>query len=91
MREEDEKSSKGNLSYLLYESALAKSERANKRMFILVIILTLMLFFSNLAWIIYENQFEDISIEQEVDTGEGNAYVAGGDIYGAGETDNQDP
>jgi len=87
MREEDKESSKGNLTYLLYESALAKSERANKRMFILVIILTAMLFISNFAWIIYESQFEDYYLEQEVDTGEGDAYVAGGDIYGTSKTE----
>ncbi len=91
MREEDKEVTKGNLTYLLYESAMAKSERSNRRMFILVIILAAMLFISNLGWIIYENQFEDISIEQEVDTGEGDAYVAGGDIYGAGKAESEDP
>lgn len=96
MREEHEIRTKNeinpdSLTRWLYESAMDKSERTNRRMFILVIVLALMLFISNLAWIIYENQFEEISIEQEVDTGEGDAVVAGGDIYGYGKAESEDP
>lgn len=72
----------------LFESALARLERTNKRLFVLLIIIATMFFASNVAWVIYENQFEDVRVEQEVDTGEGDAYVAGGDIYGSDKTNN---
>ena len=63
--------------------------QANKRLFILCVILSVILFASNGAWIYYESQFTDeIKIDQEVDTGDGDAYVNGiGDFnYGEGKT-----
>jgi hypothetical protein len=59
-------------------------------MFIIIIVLILALVGSNLAWVIYENQFatEQIEVTQENDRGF-NSYIGNdGDIYN-GETDNQ--
>lgn len=79
--------------YLVHEGILARFERTVKRLWILVLILILLLVGTNVAWLIYESQFEDVSVTQDVDTGEGDAFVAGyGDvIYGESETDSKSP
>ena len=79
---------KTEVPYIMHESAMARHERTIKRLWILLIILVLALVGSNLAWVMYEQSFEDISVEQEVDTGEGDAFVAGGNLtYGTSEAD----
>lgn len=72
------------------------TERTVKKLWVIIILLVVLLFGSNAAWLYYESQFETVErttneIEQEVDTGEGSAIVSGvGDIfYGEGETDGQ--
>lgn len=81
-----------------HESEAMRQERTIKRLWIVILVLIVLLVGTNFAWLIYESGFEDtqmVQIEQEVDTGAGDAYVAGGDInYGEGQTkdnDNQDP
>ncbi len=72
-----------------FESEAIRMHQTNKRLFVLCVILIIALFVSNGAWVFYESQFVDeIQIEQEVDTGDGDAYVNGiGDLnYGEGET-----
>lgn len=72
------------MSRAAHELDMARTERANRRLWVVVILLILMLVGSNLAWIYYENQFTDTEVTQEVDTGDGDAVVNGvGDInYG---------
>ena len=77
------------VSFAAYESQGTRLERTNKRLFILNVILVIVLFVSNALWIFYESQFQDeVQIEQEVDTGDGDAYVTGiGDLnYGESKT-----
>lgn len=76
-----------------HEKEMTRMETANKRWFISFIVVLFMLFASNLAWIIYENQFQDVSITQEADTAVGDNYLnATGEFsYGTREADNQDP
>lgn len=76
-----------------HEGDMARMERANKRLWIVIIILIVALIGSNAGWIYYESQFVDeisAEIEQDVETGKGDAYVNGiGDFnYGKGETEN---
>lgn len=79
---------KNNVSYVVYEGTIARFERMNRRVWILCIILIIALLGTNAGWIAYEAQFMDVSVEQEVDTGEGDATVIGvGDYNGEGETD----
>lgn len=70
-----------SVSYIAFESTCSRLERSNRRFFILCIILIVTLIASNTAWVIYENQFEDVVLTQEVDQeadGEGeNAFVGG--------------
>lgn len=80
-----------NNMQILYEGAFARMERANKRLWIVVIILIAALILTNAAWIYYESQFQVTSIEAEQDGG-GVNIVGGGDItYGPeGEDQNKD-
>lgn len=78
-----------NVTYLEFESSQARMERTNFRLWLLCLVLIISLLGTNTAWIVYENQFEDTEVSQEIDTGEGDATVIGvGDYYGEGETDN---
>lgn len=79
------------VSFVAFESMKSTMERTIKRLWITTIILVLLLFGTNAAWIYYENSFEDTVVTQDVDTGEGDALVTGiGDIYGKGETNSQE-
>lgn len=66
------------IPYFSHEGDMARMERSNKRLFIVILVLIVALVGSNAAWIYYENQFTDeISVEQDVDTGDGDAFVNG--------------
>lgn len=78
-----------------HEAMMARMERTNRRWFIawLVTFLTLVVF--AVCVVVYENQFEEVSITHEVtqDTEDGgnNSYdgkVVGGDYYGDAENQN---
>ena len=71
------------VSFICHEADMTRLERANKRLFVVVIILIVALVGSNGAWIYYESQFEEIStqIEAEQETSDGSNYVVGGDFY----------
>lgn len=80
------------IPFISFESALARLERTNRRLFILCIILILLLLATNTGWLYWENQFtttESTEVSQDIDTGNGNANITGiGDIvYGESETE----
>ena len=80
------------IDYFVHESVMDRMERINKRWFITWLITFLLLCGCVGGFIWYEAQFEDTVISQDVDTGEGDAFVTGiGDIYGEGATDSQTP
>lgn len=76
-----------SVPYVVHESAMARSERHNKRLWIVVLVLIGALIGTNLAWIVYENSFEDYVITQEVeqDADNGTNSFVGGDVYGEAE------
>lgn len=78
--------------YAWHEGDMARMERANKRLWVVIIILIVALCGSNFAWILYEAQFEVVEettqIEAEQETTKGNNYVVGGN-YNA-ETKSED-
>ena len=75
---------------VIQEMYASSMERTIKRLWITIILLIVLLVGTIVAWIIYEAQYTDTEVTQEVDTGNGNATVSGtGDIYGEGETDSQ--
>ena len=82
-----------NVPYVVHESAMARSERNSKRMWIVILVLILALIGTNLAWIIYNSQFETIEentvVEQENSNGDNNYIGNDGDIT-YGKTENND-
>lgn len=92
-----------SVPYVVHESAMARSERHNKRLWIVILVLIGALIASNLAWIIYESQFEDVvtTTEENIlvdadDNGVANYIGNDGDIYNVEdynkkENDNQNP
>ena len=78
-----------------HERELTRMETANKRWFILCIILLAMLFLSNAGWVVYESQFQDVVIEQEASSeGGGSNYINGtGEMSfnGESEADGENP
>lgn len=63
------------VSYIVYESTMARLERTIKRLWILCIIIFLAFVVSNGAWIYYESQYIDevVTVEQD---GQGvNNYI----------------
>lgn len=72
-----------------FESAMAREDRKNKRLWILVIILLVMLFSSNAGWIWYESQFEDVmTVTQETPEGNNNYIGHDGSISNGKTNDN---
>lgn len=84
--------------YVALESERARHERERKHertlWFIVVIVLILLLFGTNAAWINYESSFTDeesTTVDLDVDTANGTANVAGiGDVF-YGESTNDSP
>lgn len=70
--------------YAWHEGDMSRMERSNKRLWVIILVLIGALVGSNLAWVIYESQFEtvvtQIEAEQESE-GDGSNYVTGGDFY----------
>lgn len=86
-------SAKVNVPYVVHESAMARSERHNKRLWIVILVLIGALIGTNLAWIVYENSFEDYvvmeeyDVDQDAEGGDNNSIINGGGIVN-GETEN---
>lgn len=77
--------------YTWHEGDMARMERANKRLWVVILILIVALIGSNAAWIYYESQFEVIEetqIDAEQETEEGSNYVIGGDFNGEAKGEN---
>ena len=78
-----------SVPYVVHEAEVSRQERQIKRMWIALIVLIGLFFVSNMAWLIYESQFETISYEQD---GEGvNNVNLGeqGDVINGAESENQ--
>ncbi len=74
-----------------HEGDMARMERANKRLWVVIIILIVALIGSNAAWIYYESQFiDEVSVEQDVDTGMGDAFVNGIGDFNSGQSETKD-
>lgn len=78
------------VSYYEHESVLAKMERANRRVWILCLLLIFALVGTNVGWIYYNSLYENntTTITQEVDSSGGSAMINDGVHYnGESETD----
>lgn len=82
-----------SVPYIVHESAMARSERHSKRLWIVILVLIGALIGTNLAWIVYESQFEDVitteeyyDVEQNADGGgNNNSIINGGVVNGEAE------
>lgn len=69
-----------DVSYVAFESVCSRFERTIKRLWILVILLTVLLVGTNCAWLWYESQFETITTETYTsDATDGGVAIANGD------------
>lgn len=68
------------IPYFAHEGIVARMERANRRLWVLCIVLIILLAGTNGAWIYYESQFTDetLTVTQDVDSGNGDAIVNDG-------------
>jgi uncharacterized protein YpmB len=72
---------------------MARMERSNKRLLVIIIVLLAIIAVLSFLYVDAITQYETYEIDQEVDTGDGDAYVAGvGDVYyGTNPTESDDP
>ena len=56
-----------SVPYIAHEAEIARQERHIKRLWIALIVAIVLLFASNVAWLVYESLFETISVEQDGD------------------------
>lgn len=61
---------KTNVPYIVYEGEMARAERRDKRQWIVIIVLIVALFASNIGWLWYANQYDTYSYDYTQD-GEG--------------------
>lgn len=82
------------IPYIAHEGMMVRMERTNHRLWILCIFLIICLVASNLAWVLYESQWEvveETTTEVSQDSGDGGENrlnVVGGDYYGETERKN---
>lgn len=76
--------------YVVHESAMARAERQNKSLVWIIVLLICLLVGSNIGWLIYESQFEEYTITQEVEqeADNGENHFIGGDYIGEAESKN---
>ena len=70
--------------YIVHEGEMVRMERMNRRLWIVILVLIAVMIATNIAWFIYESQFEDVSVNQDVqqETSDGDIHFVGGDYYG---------
>ena len=82
--------SKDWVPYIVFESAQTRMERVNRRSWILILILVVLLFATNGAWLYYEKQFDTVTetttVTQENSDGVNNFIGNDGEIVN-GEAD----
>ena len=72
-----------NVPYIVYEGAMARMERANRRLMISLIVSIIIILLSNLAWLYLWNSYEYVgdSVSYEQD-GEGVNIIGDRNNYG---------
>ena len=74
-----------SIPFIVHEKEMARKDRTETRLWILIILLVVLLVGTNGAWLWYESQFEYVEITQDVvqDSGDGgsNSFI-GGDYSG---------
>ena len=91
----DDKDNLISVPYIVYEGAMVRAERHNKRLVIALIIAILVIIASNLAWMYMWNSYEYVSESSEVtvdsdDGGNANYIGNDGDIINGDSTSEKD-
>lgn len=90
MEKQETKETQDSVPYIVHEGVMARFERINRRLWILVALLIVLLVGSNVAWLVYESQFEDqLTVTQETPSGNNNYVGHDGDITN-GKADNNE-
>lgn len=78
-----------DIPFVMHEAEMARAERTQKRLFIVILVLLFLLLATNAGWLIYTSQFDDVTTTQTVeqDAESGNNQFIGGDFYGGTESD----
>lgn len=88
MKTEDVK----DVSYIVFESTIARFDRVIKRLWVIILILVFLLLGTNLAWLYYESQFEEVeqvTTTQDVkQKGDKNTFIGGDNGYAENKDDN---
>ena len=74
--------------FIVHEADMARQQSTIHKLWVVLIILIVLLFGTNLGWLIYESQFADVVTEidaEQTAEGGGNNTVVGGDYYGEAE------
>lgn len=75
----EEKMNLPNVPYLAHEEEMTRMERSVKRWFIGWIITFIALVLTNIGWVVYENQYQDVVTETyTAETDQGGTAVANG-------------
>ena len=86
----DKEKTPETIPYIAHESAMARAERAAKRLWAVIILLIVMLVGTNAAWIWYESQFETITTEVTQENADGyNNYIGNDGDINNGDADDQ--
>ena len=56
-----------DVPYIVYEGMSARNERTIKRLIVALIIAVILIFASNMAWLLYESQFQTMTYSQDGD------------------------
>ena len=72
------------IPYFSHEGDMARMERTNRRLFVIIIILIAALLGTNAGWIYYENSFEDLVVTQDSEDGDNNYIGEDGYILNYG-------
>lgn len=62
---------KMSIPYVVHEATVTRLERINTRLWVVILILIFALIASNLAWIIYEKQFDVVEKNVEIECQQG--------------------
>lgn len=94
MKTEDVK----DVSYIVFESTISRFDRVIKRLWVVILILIFLLLGTNLAWLYYESQFEEVTetttttttqtVERKADGDSNNSFIGGDN--NASDTKNKD-
>lgn len=78
MKTEDVK----DVSYIVFESTIARFDRVIKRLWISILVLVFLLVGTNIGWLYYESQFDTVeettqTVEKSTKDGGDNSFIGG--------------